>query len=269
MTRLSKSMTVSFQLRPAQLTRSVKLLVSTGLAVLLSFGPAQAAFHLWGVSEVYSSPDGAVQFIELSTTSDFENQLGGHVISCTGPQGTHNFTFTTNLATTATANKTILIGTANLAAVPGGVTPNYVLTNTVPFLFLNGNSQIKVGIGGSFELPAAYTNLPSDGDSSLVGTSSNLSVAVNSPKNFSDQSNTIVPVKFSSSKVIGTNFVMTFRTATGVNGGAGTNYHVDFKNLLTDPTWTPLATVTGNGTSKSVSNAISSAPQRVYRLHAP
>jgi hypothetical protein len=78
-----------------------------------------------------------------------------------------------------------------------------------------------------------------------------------------------VPVKFSSSRVSDNNFVMSFRTATGVNGVAGTDYHVDFKDLLTDPTWTPLATVTGDGTTKSVSNAMSSASQRVYRLRTP
>ena len=62
---------------------------------------------------------------------------------------------------------------------------------------------------------------------------------------------------------------MTFLTAKGVNGSIGTNYNVDFKSSLSDPTWTPLTTVIGDGTSKSVTNAISTAPQRTYRLHAP
>ena len=268
-TDLCGSATVCFHRKYGALARSARLFVSASLAVFLWLQPAQGAFHLWSVNEIYSSPDGSVQFIELSTAANSENVLGGHVISCTGPQGTHSFTFPTNLPSTATANKTFLIGTPNLASVPGGVTPNYVLTNAVPFLFLNGSSTITVGIGGSFETPAAYTSLPNDGDSSLNGSGSSLVIATNSPKNFNDQSNKIVPVKFSSSKVVGTNFVMSFRTATGVNGGAGTNYHVDFKNLLTDPTWTPLATVTGDGTTKSVSNAVSSAPQRVYRLRTP
>jgi len=257
------------RLKPLSSTRGIRLFVGVALVILLPLNHLRAAFHLWSVTEIYSNPDGSLQFIELSTASNFENQLGGHVITCTGPQGTHTFTFPSNLTSTATMNKTFLIGSTNLARVPGGVTPDYVFTNPAPFLFLSGSSQITLGIGGSFELPAAYTNLPTDGDTSLVGSSSNLSAAINSPKNFNDQSNTIVPVKFSSSKVIGTNFVMTFRTATGVNGGTGTNYIVDFKNQLTDSTWTPLVTNIGNGTTKSASNAISSAPQRVYRLHAP
>jgi hypothetical protein len=249
--------------------RNVKVLLTSILLVAFSFQRLTAAFHLWSVSEVYSSPDGSVQFIQLTNGANFEAQLGGHVITCAGPEGTNTFTFPTNLPSSTTLNKSFLIGTPNLSAIPGGVTPDYVFTNAVPFLFQSGSSQIILGIGGSFELPVAYTNLPSDGSSALAGISSNLSITVNSAKNFSGQSNTIVPVKFSSAKVVGTNFVVAFPTATGVNGTAGTNYTVDFKNLLTDPAWTPLETVTGDGTTKSVSNAISSAQQRVYRLRAP
>ncbi len=247
----------------------LSLLMGSGLAMFFATDSAHATFHLWSVTELYSSADGSVQFIELSTTATLENALAGHVISCNGPQGTHTFTFPSNLSTTDTANKTFLIGTTNLAHIPGGVTPDYVFTNTTPFLFINGSSAITVGIVGSLEPPAVYTNLPTDGSLSLNGSSSNLTAAVNTPKNFNSQSNTIVPVKFSSDNVVGTNFVMTFPTAKGVNGSSGTNYNVDFKNSLSDATWTLLTTVIGDGTSKSVTNAISTALQRSYRLHAP
>jgi hypothetical protein len=195
--------------------------------------------------------------------------MAGHSITCTGPEGSHTFTFPANLSSTATANKNLLIGTSNLFTIPGGVPPDYVLTNARPFLFLNNTSQITVGISGSFQAPALYTNLPTDGASSLSGLAGNFAPTVNAPRNFNSQSNSIVPVKFSSAKVIKTNFVMTFRTATGINGTPGTNYTVDFKNFLTDPSWTPLSTVIGDGSLKSVSNAISSAQQRLYRLRAP
>ena len=124
------------------------------------------------VTELYSSADGSVQFIELSTTATLENALAAHVITCAGPQGTHTFTFPSNLSTTDTANKMFLIGTTNLAHIPGGVTPDYVFTNTTPFLFINGSSAITVGIVGSLEPPAVYTNLPTDGSLSLNGSSS-------------------------------------------------------------------------------------------------
>jgi hypothetical protein len=227
---------------------------------------AFAAFHLWSVTEIYSSADGSVQYVKLATSSTLENGVGGHAITCSGPLGTHSFTIPSSLSSSATAGKTFLIGTPNLATVPGGVTPDFVFTNTVPFLFVNGGGTTSVGITGSFQTPATYTVLPPDGVTALNGSGASV---VNLPKNFSDQSNSIVPVKFSSALVLNTNFVMSFRTATGVNGSTGPNYHVEYKDSLTSTNWSSLATVPGNGTTKSVSNALSSASQRFFRLHAP
>ena len=239
------------------------------IGILLSVATARATFHLWSVTELYSSADGSVQFVKLSTSASLENLLIGHVITCSGPAGTHSFTFPADLPSSATAGKTFLIGTTNLASVPGGVTPDYVFTNASPFLFLSGGGSYTVGITGSSEAPAVYTNLPSDGVSSLSGSSSNLVVTINAPKNFSGQSNSIVPVKFSSAAAIGTNFVMTFRTATGVNLSPGTNYTVEYRNVLTNTGWTTLTSVGGDGTTKSVSNALNSASQRFFRLNVP
>jgi hypothetical protein len=117
---------------------------------------------------------------------------------------------------------------------------------------------------------AAFTNLPTDGDSSLLRSGASMIVVpTNSAKNFSDQSNTIVPVKFLSANRIGTNFVMSFRTATGPNNSAGPNYGVEFKNAVTNGSWTTLSNIVGDGTTKSVSNAIVSSPQRLFRLRVP
>jgi len=246
--------------------------VWVGAAILFGLNVARASFHVWAVMELYSSADGSVQFIKLTNNSTFSTEyfLGGHVITCTGPPGTTNtFTFPTNLPAISTANKTFLIGTRSLATVPGGVTPDYVFTNQSPFLFLNSGVANKVGIVGSVETPAVYTTLPADGVSSLVGLGSSLVVATNSPKNFSGQANTIVPVRFDSSRLAGTNFVMTFRTATGVNGAAGPTYTVEYKDFLTNVSWTLLTTVPGDGATHSVSNATASAGQRIFRLNVP
>ncbi len=243
-----------------------------GAALLLGLDTARATFHVWAVTELYSSADGSVQFIKLTNNSIFTTEyfLANHVIICSGPPGvTNTFTFPTNLPAVSTLNKTFLIGTSNLATVPGGIRPDYVFTNNVPFLFLNTGVTNIVGIIGSVETPAAYTNLPTDGFSSLAGLGSGLVVATNSPKNFSDQTNTIVPVRFDSARRAGVDFVMTFRTATGVNGTAGPTYTVEYKDLLTDTVWTPLASVPGDGTNHSVSNSISAAVQRVFRLSVP
>ena len=93
--------------------------------------------------------------------------------------------------------------------------------------------------------------------------------ATNSPKNFNSQSNSIVPVQFLSAKAIGTNFVMSFRTATGVNGSAGPTYAVESKTSLTDPLWAGVTSVAGNGTIKFVTNRTTSASSKVFRLRSP
>lgn len=243
-------------------------MVLTGLAFVFSPGQARAAFHLWAVSEVYSSPDGSVQYVELSTPSSGQNFLGGVQITCTGPQGVQSFTFPSNLNTSiSTANKHFIIGTSNLASVPGGVTPDYVLTNTTPFLSLNGTNTVVVV--GTVTTPLTYTNLPTDGRSALAGTGSSLNLVTNVPINFSNQTNSIVPVAFSSVAAIDGDFVMTFPTATGVNGALGPNYTVQFLTDLSGLGWAPFASVPGDGTSKSVSNALSSAATRFFRLSAP
>jgi len=243
-----------------------------GGAILFGLNVARATFHVWAVTELYSNADGSVQFVKLTNNSAFTTEyfLGNHVITCIGPSGVSNtFTFPTNLPAVSTLNKTFIIGTTNLASVPGGLTPDYVFTNQGPFLFLNTGVTITVGIIGSVETPAAYTNLPTDGVSSLMGLGSSLVVATNSPKNFNDQANSIVPVRFDTSRLAGTNFVMTFRTATGVNGSAGPTYTIEYKNFLTNPSWTPLTSAPGDGTTHSVSNATASAVQRFYRLNVP
>jgi len=260
-------------LRPGQrCSRAGMLWVWVGAAILFGLNAARASFHVWAVTELYSSADGSVQFIKLTNNSTFitEYFLAGHVITCTGPPGTTNtFTFPINLPAVSTLNKEFLIGTSNLATLPGGVTPDYVFTNRGPFLFLNIGVTNTVGIIGSVETPASYTTLPTDGVSSLVGLGNSLAVATNSPKNFNDQANSIVPVRFEPSRLAGTNFVMTFRTATGVNGTAGPTYTIEYKNSLSDVSWTTLTNAPGDGKTHSVSNATASAAHRTFRLKVP
>jgi hypothetical protein len=235
----------------------------------MSLSTGYAAFHLWSVSEVYTSPNGSVQYVKFSTASDFENSLANHVLMCVSSQKTTNtYTFPANLPTTSTGGKTFIVGTSNLALVPGGVTPDFLFTDSKPFLFLDGISS-NVSIVGTFTAPAIYTNLPTDGESSLTGSGRSWTITPNSPKNLNGESNHIVPVKFLSTTASGGNFVTSFRTATGINASAGPNYSVEFKNQFSDSTWSPLTTVPGDGTTKFVTNSMVSAPQRFFRLNVP
>jgi len=250
----------------APCARSALLVAAATIAMAFPRQGAQAAFHLWTVSEVYSSADGSVQFIELRTTFGSQQFIANQTLRSTNSGGTSSFVFPTNLPSDS-ANTTFILGTSNLASIPGGVVPNYIIpANFVRPAVGGGNAAVIYNPSGS-TIPC--TNLPTDGDLSLNNPGGTIVLATNSPRNFNGQSNTIVPLKFGSANLAGTNFVMKFRTATGVNGSAGPNYTVECKDNLTDPSWTTLTSVAGDGTTKSVSNATTTAAQRVFRLRVP
>jgi len=60
-------------------------------------------------------------------------------------------------------------------------------------------------------------------------------------------------------KISGGNIVLSFATQNGFN------YTISTKNSLSDPTWTPLTTVPGDGTVKTVNDG-TSLTSRFYRL---
>jgi len=193
-------------------------------------------------------------------------------IRATNSTVTNIFTCTTNLPGDS-AGKTCIFGTANLASVPGGVRPNYIIPqNFIP-------SPVSPGSAGLSFLPSGftaqqvhivYTNLPSNGDSALLRSGANMIVApTNSPKNFTDQANSIVPVKIQSISQSGSDFIVSFATATGVNGTAGPNYALESNDIFNSGIWPALANVAGDGTVKRVTNSSPSDLQRFYRLRVP
>ena len=96
--------------------------------------PAQASFHLWKITEVYSNTDGSVQFVEMVNASSGENFVGGHVLQSRNPNNSMRTTFTvpSNLPSAETAGKSLLFATAGFAVV-AGVTPDF----TLPAAFMN------------------------------------------------------------------------------------------------------------------------------------
>jgi hypothetical protein len=231
---------------------------------LLGPTPSQGAFHIWNITEVYSSADGSVQFVKLHTTASGQQlmQFGGSISSSDGTQ-TKTVNFTTQLPGDS-ANRSCLIGTANLSSIPGGVTPDYMMPPNFILPPVNGQpASVKYNPSGD---TISYTDLPTDGDQSLQKPAGTTFVGTNTPVNFNGDANTIVPVKFSSSSTSDTNFVATFRTATGINGTAGPTYNVEFKDNFADPSWNPFTSVGGDGTTKSVTNSLTSPPQRFFHL---
>src|SRR5438128_10765928 len=81
---------------------SIAAIIAASLAVT----PAQGAFHLWNIREVYTDASGTEQFIELSTASPGQTFVGGHQISVSDGSTTHTFTIPSNLGSD-TANKAL------------------------------------------------------------------------------------------------------------------------------------------------------------------
>lgn len=240
------------------------------LAVAFAWFPAtnaRASFHLWDIAEIYSNEDGSVQFIELFTASGGQEVLLNRQIQCSGPSGTNLFTFPNNLATN-TATLTFIIGTSNLNSIPGGVKPDYVMPNN---FLLRGNGVTNTVNFGLNQDIVTYTNLPTDGVASLVRSGTIMIFnATNSPKNYSSQSNTIVPVKILNSGLSGTNLVFSFVTARGTNFTTGPTYSVQYKESLSSTNWTTLTNFAGstNILTRTVTNEISSS-ERYFQLKVP
>ena len=235
---------------------------------------AQAAFHAWRINEIYSSADGSVQFIELkeSLNMTFQNQLftQNTAITNVSSSGIKTFKFPADLPSTATAGKFFIIGTSNLASIPGGVKPDYVFTNAGPFLSLDGGT---IKFAGSTDI-VNYTNLPTDGNGGMISANftfnRNLNaVTTNFPVNFRGATNVIVPVRLASIAQGDNNILVSFPTATGTNGTVGPNYAVEASDAVDSGSWNTLTNLTGNGTLLTVTNEIGTNPVLYFRLRVP
>jgi len=153
--------------------------------------PAQGAFHLWTITEVYTNADGTIQFIELFTSSINQELTSGHTIeSILDASNKKIFLFLTDTPAPTTGHH-LLLATAGFAGLAGAVTPDFMLADG--FLYDPSGTVNFVGAVGF----VSYTNIPTDGVTSLNypgGTS-----APNSPTNYAGQvgdieGNPIIPL---------------------------------------------------------------------------
>jgi len=142
------------------------------------------AFHLYRINELYSSPSGSIQFVELTVgNANGESSWAGVTLATTRDGVTRSFTFPANLPSTSTANTTVLVATQSFAAL-GIVTPDYVVPDG--FLFTAGGT---LDFGGADIV--TYAALPADGRSSVSRTGA---VATATPRNFAAASGTLTPM---------------------------------------------------------------------------
>jgi hypothetical protein len=138
--------------------------------------PAQAFFHLWRFTEVFSTADGNVQFIELAVSNNGENFAQGATI--TSASTGRVFTFPENLVGN-TANKRLLIATSGFGALAGAVTPDYTLPSTD--FFNPAGDTLTLFLGFNID-SRTYASVPTDGVTSRHFPSNTL--AANSPTNY-------------------------------------------------------------------------------------
>lgn len=156
------------------------------IALLLAPTSAKAFFHLWDIVEVYSNADGSIQYIELFTNADFEEQATGSTLE----SNANTFIFPNNLPTSATANHRFLVATPAYASKCPAALPDYtVAAADVPFHSLEGDTLDFTAGPDTFAWISG--ELPSNGYHALhedfgFGTI-NRRVEANSPTNFAGQ----------------------------------------------------------------------------------
>jgi hypothetical protein len=142
------------------------------IAIALA-GPAEASFHKWVINEIYSNFDGTVQFIELYSTEDLQDELGSEFLL----SDLATFQFEFDLPDSATGFRYVLIGTQSYSQAPGAVAPDYVIEDN--FFTIDGDTIIFANVDLVAFGPG---DLPIDGDLSI---DRDLLSAPNSPINFS------------------------------------------------------------------------------------
>jgi hypothetical protein len=155
------------------------------LAAFLAVQPAQAAFHLWSIREIFSNASGTLQYIEFFTADGLQEFVGGQQVVSHNVGNTLQNTFTIGAGLpSGTANHAFLIATASFQSV-AGFAPNYVMPNS--FLFPAGGTINFFGTPGV----VTYTALPTDGVTArfIAGGVNGIS----SPQNFAGQVVSPVP----------------------------------------------------------------------------
>jgi hypothetical protein len=179
---------------------------------------AHASFHTFQINEIYSNADGNIQFIELREAAGASGQdfLAGHSLTSSSGGNRKTFVFPNNLPSSATAGKSVLIGTQGFAAL-GLVAPDY----TVPdgFLF-----QPEGEVNYADVDTVHYTQLPGDGTTSI---NRNGVPQTNSPQNFAGQTATVPGAPSGVTEFYNTTLNFYFVTASAIEsasidaGGSG------------------------------------------------
>ncbi|MEX2382642.1 MAG: hypothetical protein WD490_09680 [Opitutales bacterium] len=225
---------------------------------------ADGLVHLWEISQVYSNDDGSVQFIEMFNDFNSEQftQNREIVTSRDNGQDEQRFTFPSNLPSSQTANRHVLIATGPIE----GVTPDFVIPeNFIPIDF-DENAMVFLSFSDMLRNRLVYTSIPTDGFRSLDGDGNVKEPAT--VTNFAGETATLSPVEpdppvlpeivqLERSNNI---FQLTFTTEEG------REYTVQFVDSLNSNEWQVLDVITGTGETREVADPDAGGPMRFYRI---
>lgn len=148
---------------------------------------SHAGSHLWQINELFSNPDGTIQFVEMRECCGAVDEIGIGNKSVTSTGTGSSYTFPANLPAGTTANQYLLIATAGFAALPGAPTPDHILPDN--FLDLNADT-IQYHIYPNSVLSFTAGDLPTDGLNSWNRGNPNFS-GVNSPTNYNGETGSV------------------------------------------------------------------------------
>jgi hypothetical protein len=138
--------------------------------------PAEAACHLFFIDQVFSNADGTIQYVVMTemSSANGEHFWAGQSLRTTGAAGTKQFPFPANLPSSATANRSVLIGTSGLAAL-GVIALDYTMQDGfIP----TGGGTLSYSCNGD---QISLAGLPTDGATAMNRTGTAVPAT---PKNF-------------------------------------------------------------------------------------
>ncbi len=157
------------------------------LALAAGVPTAAAKSHLWRFTEVFSTADGSIQFIEMfvfNPAGTGETQFAGRPLT----SNTNTYLFPSNLADENTAQRWVLIATQSFADLPGAPTPDYILPANF-FDPIGDQLRYRATIDQITIAPGA---LPLDGVRSLMRDGAGLlSTGLNNPTNFAGETHRV------------------------------------------------------------------------------
>lgn len=163
----------------------MRALCSAVALVTMLVAGAAAAFQTFKITEIYSTADGAVQYLVLAESAglDGEQHLGGQKLTVTHAGVAKIFAFPGDLPSISTAHRNVLIATQGFADL-NLIAPDYVIPNQ--FLPTDGGSVNYAGVD-----EIAIGALPTDG---FYAVDRNGTLTTNSAGNFAGSIASVPPM---------------------------------------------------------------------------